>query len=491
MAQRRTTLETKQTGKEIESQEEMREEQTAGRGTALATPSSWWEARKTIERPRAEDQERHYREEQERYEQERQRAEYYRPIQLVLRSMQEMERPGAEERPAGRAPSPTTPSSWWEERKTIERPKMEEQERRYREEQERAEGGEQKDIFRVWADSYAAVSRMWEDSYTNLYKPWIESTEEMYSKAAELSRNPTPENYRAFYDEWLRTYQNTFGKLYPVMTRQFDKETAEKLMNSIEESRVLFQSWAAMLDENSRKTAELLQGAPDPGKYRELYDMWIRTYGKIFEDFVEMPAKGSAREVLEAYGGVPDTYLRNFTQMAKIWRDAYSSLYMPWVDSMMKLSQKMAELSRGEARPEAYKEFYNLWTDTYRETYGRLFNIQSARSASKEMAESFVRNTEVYMNMYKSWMGAMEKMSQKTMDISKSTVETEAYKESYNTWVRMYERAFDDFFKYVPAAGPLKSVMEPVKNTVKIYTDTFANMSDMWMRSVFGSAGRA
>ena|GEM_PF-249845 len=518
MARRRTTSEYKQTVKEIKPQEEIREERTAGRGTALATPSSWWEERKKIERPRAEEQEARYREEQERYAQERQRAEYYRPIQEEWRSMQEMERPGEEEqmmreeRPSGRAAPTTTPSSWWEERKKIERPRAEEQERRYREEQERferegpraefrrpvkemgrqrAEGGEQKDIFRVWADSYAAVSRIWEDSYTSLYKPWIESTGEIYSKAAELSRNPTPDNYRAFYDEWLKTYQDTFGKLYPAMTRQFDRETIDKLMNSAEESRALFQSWIAMLDENTRKTAELLQGTPDPEKYRELYDMWTRTYGKIFEDFVEMPAKGSTREVLETYGGVPGTYLRDFVEITKLWGAAYSSLYRPWVDSMLMLSRKMAELSRGEARPEAYKEFYNLWMDTYRQTYGRLFNIESARSASKEMTENFVKSTNVYMNMYKSWTDAVEKITQTTEDISKRTAEPEAYRGFYSTWAGMYERAFDDFFKYVPAAGPMKSMMEPVKSTVKIYTDTFASMSDMWMRSVFGSASRA
>jgi len=454
MARRRSTSESKQT------KEEIRKEQTDG---GLATPSSWWEERLKIEQPRPEDQERHYREEQERYGQIRQREEYYRPIQLVVR------------------------------------PRPEDQERRYREEQERyekerpmkVEGGEKRDVLQIWADSYDAGSRTLEDSYKDLYKPWIESSVEMYSKAAELSKNPTPENYRTFYDQWIKTYQSTFGKFYPVLTRQFDRETIEKLMSSAEESRKLFQSWTAMIDENSRKTQELLQGPPEPERYREFYDMWLRTYGKIFEEFAEMSTKGSTREVLEAYGGIPGIYLNNFVQMSKLWNESYMYLLRPWADSMLSLSGKMAELSRGEARPEAYKEFYNMWMDAYRDFYSRLFDIRSARSASEEMADSFVRSMAVYKDMSNSWIAAMEKMSQKTMDVSKRTTEPEAYKGFYDTWVSMYERAFDDFFRYVPMAGPMRSMMEPVKNTARVYTDMFVNMSNMWMKAFPGYTGRA
>ncbi|KCZ71636.1 hypothetical protein ANME2D_02371 [Candidatus Methanoperedens nitroreducens] len=474
MARKGITSEFKRTGEEMESQKGMREEQTAGRGT-LATPSSWWVERLKIERPRPEDQEPRYRKEQERYAQERQRAAYYRPIQ-------EVERPRAEEQEP----------RYREEQKRYEPGKQmrAERERYEPEKQMREEGEERKDIFRIWADSYDVVSRMWEDTYINLYKPWIESTEEMYSKAAELSRNATPDNYRAFYDQWIKTYQNSFGKFYPVMTRQFDRETIEKLMNSAEESRKLFQSWAAMLEENSRKTQELLQGTPDPEKYREFYDIWMRTYGKIYEEFAEMTTKGSTREVLEAYGGIPGMYLNNFVQMSKIWNESYMYLFRPWLDSMVSLSEKMAELSRGEARPEAYREFYDTWMDTYRKTYGRLFDIQSARSTSEEMVDSFMRSMTVYKDMSNSWIDAMEKMSQRTMDISKRTTEPEAYKGFYDTWVNMYERAFDDFFRYVPMAGPMRSMMEPAKNAARVYTDIFSNMSNMWMRSVFGSASR-
>ncbi|VVB85874.1 Poly(R)-hydroxyalkanoic acid synthase subunit (PHA_synth_III_E) [uncultured archaeon] len=555
MARRRTTTETGQTREEMESEEKIKEEQTAARGAVSTTPSSWWEDRKTIEQPRPEDQERSFREEQERFEQERKTEKYYRPIQDTERAIpayqerhyreeeekfepqeqMEVESEGRKEvsRAGARRDIPTTPSSWWEARKTIERPSPEDQEKRYRDEQERyeqerqkesyynkpiqellkegknveeiismkeqerpakemrGEGEEKRDISQAVSGSYAAVSRMLEDSFTNLQKPWIDSTVELFNKAAELSRNATPENYKAFYDEWMKTYQNTFGKLYPSMTRQLDKETLEKLKESAEESKALFQSWISMLDENSRKTQELLQGTPDAGKYRELYNMWTRTYGKIFQDFIEMPTKGNTGAVFETYGGMPNIYFKNFAQIAKLWNDSYLNMFRPWVDSMLSFSDKMAELSKGETKPEAYKEFYNLWIDTYRNTYGRLFNIQSVRSASKEMTDSFVKSMEVNLNIYNSWVSALEKISQKTTDISKQAARPEAYKEPYNAWVSMYERAFDDFFTYVPVMSPVKPMMEPVKNAARAYTDMFTSMSGMWMRPAFGSASMA
>ncbi len=68
---RRTTSEPGQTREEMESQENIKEKQTAARGTASTTLPSWWEERKAIEQPRPEEQEQRYREEQEIYKQAR------------------------------------------------------------------------------------------------------------------------------------------------------------------------------------------------------------------------------------------------------------------------------------------------------------------------------------------------------------------------------------------------------------------------------------
>ena len=327
-------------------------------------------------------------------------------------------------------------------------------------------------IFKTCADSYTAVLKMGEDSYLKLYKPWIESIGEMFGKAAELSTDAAPEKYKEFYDEWVKIYQNSFGKFYPIPMPESNKETLEKFLSSAEESNKLYMSWIAELEENSRKTKEILQGEPDPAKYKECCDMWIKSYEKIFDELMELPEKKSTKEIFGNYIVIPDIYSGSFLQMSKLWNKSYAQLWEPLNKSIVKLSEKMAEISRGDAGPEAYKEFYILWMDTNKVEH------------SGEMFEHYRKSSDIYLSMYKSWIAALEKMSEKAEDISKQSSDPKAYKEFYNLWVTTYEKAFDDFFDDMPTVGgPMKQVMEPVKIMAKMYADTFNQMSKLWMKS--------
>jgi len=346
---------------------------------------------------------------------------------------------------------------------------------------------EKKNSFKTSEDSYTAVSKMWEDSYLKLYKPWFESTEALFGKAFELSKDATPETYKEFYGEWMKTSQNSFGKFYQIPTLESNKETFEKLLVSAEESNKIYSSWIAELEENSRATREVLQGEPDPAKYKEVYDMWIKSYGKMLDELLTLPFRQNMKGIFENVTGIPDFYSETFEQISKLWKDSYTKLYVPYIDSMLKLSAKSAEISRGNASPEAYKEFYTLWLDTYQETYGRLFDIQSIRP-SKEVLEYFVQSANVNLNLYKSWITTLEKMSQKVKERSEQSADLEAYKELYNLWAKTYEKAFDNFFENTPTVSPFKEILEPVKNAAKIYTDTFTGMSRIWAKPDFSSA---
>ncbi len=442
--------------KKIEEREDINEErkgisQTGARRTVSTTPSSWWEERKRIEQPSPEDQERRYREDQERYEQERQRAGYYRPIQETVR-------PGQE----------------YQERYELEK-------------QMRVECEEKKDISQIMSGSYTAVSKMWEDSYLKLYKPWFESTEALFGKAFELSKDAAPETYKEFYGEWVKTSQNSFGKFYQIPTLESNKETFEKLLVSAEESNKIYSSWIAELEGNSRATRKVLQGEPDPAKYKEVYDMWIKSYGKMLNELLTLPFRQNMKDIFENITGTPDIFSEAFEQISKLWKDSYTKLYVPYTNSLLKLSMKSAEISRGNASPEAYKEFYTLWMNTYQETYGRLFDTQSMRP-SKEVLEYFVQSENVNLNLYKSWIATLGKLSQKAEELSKQSLDPEAHKELYNLWAKMYGKAFDNFFENTPTFSPFKEIMEPVKNAAKIYTDTFTSMSRIWAKPDFSSA---
>ena len=355
-----------------------------------------------------------------------------------------------------------------------------------RKEELKEESAEKKNIPKTWADSYAAVSKMWEDSYLKLYKPWVESTGKMLEKTAPLSKEAAPQKYREFYEQWVNTYQNTFGKFYPIPTLKSNKETLEKFISSADESNKLYKSWASELEENSRKTKEILQDEPDPAKFKECYDMWMKSYEKIFDGLLELSAKESTKEIFGSYMGIPDIYSGSFLQMSKLWKKSYTQLCGPLNESMLKLSEKMAEISRGDADPEAYKEFYTLWVDTYQEFYGK--HIQPMEP-SKEMFEHFVQSTNIYVGMYKSWIATLEKMSEKAKELSKQTSDPNTYKEFYNLWLKMYEKAFDSFFEDMPTVGgPMEDIMEPVKVMAKMYADMFTKMSKMWVKPGVHSA---
>ncbi|HWQ95804.1 MAG TPA: hypothetical protein VN368_00380 [Candidatus Methylomirabilis sp.] len=341
---------------------------------------------------------------------------------------------------------------------------------------------EKKNSFKTSEDSYTAVSKMWEDSYLKLYKPWFESTETLFGKAFELSKAAAPETYKEFYGEWVKTSQNNFGKFYQIPTLESNKETFEKLLVSAEESNKIYSSWIAELDENSRVTREVLQGEADPAKYKKVYDMWIKSYGKMLNELLTLPFRQNMKEIFENITGTPDIYSEAFEQISKIWKDSYVKLYVPYADSLLKLSMKSAEISRGNVSPEAYKEFHTLWMNTYQDIYGRLFDAQSMRP-SKEILEHFERSANVNQNLFKSWIVILGKLSEKAGEMSKPNSDPEAYKELYNLWAKMYGKAFDNFFENTPTFSPFKEIMEPVKNAAKIYADTFTSISNMWVKS--------
>jgi len=335
--------------------------------------------------------------------------------------------------------------------------------------------------FKTCAHSNAAFSKLWEESYLKLYKPWIESTGEIFDKTASLSKEAAPQKYKEFYNEWIKTYQNSFGKFYPISTPKSNKETLEKFLSNAEKYNKLYSSWIEELEGNSQKTKEILSGKPDPAKYKECYDMWIKSYEKIFDELIELPFQESTKEIFGNYMEIPDIYSGSFLQMSKLLKKSYAQLCKPLNDSMMTLSEKMTEISSGNASPEAYKEFYNLWMDTYKETYGKY--IKSVDQTG-EMFENFEQSSIIYLGMYKSLIAAFEKMSEKAKELSTQTYDPAAYKEFSNLWVNMYETAFDSFFEDMPTvSGPMKEVMEPVKIMAKLYADTFIKMSKMCVKS--------
>lgn len=359
-------------------------------------------------------------------------------------------------------------------------------------------GEQNENIFNTWIESYTAISRMWEESYLRLYKPWLESTGELFEKAINAASSNSPEKYKEFYDTWAKTFQ---GKIdfRQVPTAETNKEILEKFLVGAEKSTDIYKNWITELEENSKLTRDALKGEADPSKYKEVYDLWIKSYAKIFDELLTLPFRDNIREMFEKYTGIPDIYSDTFIKISKLWNDSYTKLYGTWMDSILELSKKSEEISKGKVSPEAYKEFYNLWTNVYQKTYGKLLNIQSLQESkegelkmSKEQLkatfETFAQSTQVYTDLYKSWMTTLEKLSIKSQELAKQPSNRETYKETCSLWIKLYQKAFDSFFDNMPTVSPFKEYLAPVKNVANIYMANLKKMSEVWLQ--YGTAYR-
>lgn len=172
---------------------------------------------------------------------------------------------------------------------------------------------------KVGAENYTGFLNMWSDSQLKLYKPIIESMGELSEKASNISQEAVPEKYREFYEEWIRTYQNSFGKFYPIPTMDSGKDALESLMTDAEESNSLYKSWISELDRNSKTTQEVMLSEPSAAKYKEFCDLWVKMYEKAFDTFFEdMPMVGPMKDTMEPVKVAAKTYVDAHVKMSRM-----------------------------------------------------------------------------------------------------------------------------------------------------------------------------
>ena len=337
------------------------------------------------------------------------------------------------------------------------------------------------DISNIWAKNSNEFLKMWGDTNLKVYKPWLEFIGEKSLKMTDMSMNLAPEKYKEFYDDWMKTYKSTYGKVYPVQISS-PKETLEDFVKVADESNKVYMSWMDELRENSKRTAEALSNGNDPVKYKECFDSWLKTYEKVFDDMNDHPAIKYQREFFAKSTGMPDIYPQSFSKMAKQMKEIYNKFFVPSEETIQKFSESLAKVSKGEPNPEAYKELNDMLMNSYKETVSRMFDPQTMRP-SKELLDNLKESTDISLNLLKSWTSALEKMSEKMQDQPKLINDPEAFREFYNLWIKMYEKTSEDIFEGVPVVGPMKEMMEPVKRACKVYASTSIKMSKMWIDS--------
>src|SRR5659263_786905 len=415
--------------------------QTGARITVSTNPSLWWEERKKIGQPNPEDQERGYREKQEKYEQERQRGMQ----ETVKQGHEERYKPEKQMRVEGeekkdisqtkaRKTVSTTPSSWREERKGIGQPNPQDQERGYREKQEKYEQERQR-----------GMQETARQGHEERYKPEKQMRVEGEEKK-DISQTKARKTVSTTPSSWWEERKG-IGQPNPQDQERGYREKQEKY---------------------------------EQERQRGMQETVRQGHEERYKPEKQMRAEGEEKK------DISQIMFGSYTAVSSMWQDSCLKLYKTWFESTNTLLEKAYLLSK-DTTPEQYKEFYTLWMDAYHETYGNLF-VQSM-PPSKEVLEYFFQSANRNLNLYKSWISTFEKLSQKAKELSKQTADTDANKEFYDLWAKTYVKAFDNFFVNRPIARPFEEFLEPVKNATRLYADTFTILSKMWMKSYSCSTG--
>ena len=103
--------------------------------------------------------------------------------------------------------------------------------------QERSETTKEnsKDIFGLWAEGFSKISKVWQESYSDLFKPWMDSSGDFFERMTDLSHATDPQKSMEFYQDWVKTYQNTWRKFFPQLPMNAGKEDVQRMMDGAEE----------------------------------------------------------------------------------------------------------------------------------------------------------------------------------------------------------------------------------------------------------------
>ncbi|MDO8578061.1 MAG: poly(R)-hydroxyalkanoic acid synthase subunit PhaE [Dehalococcoidales bacterium] len=101
------------------------------------------------------------------------------------------------------------------------------------------------------------------------------------------------ESTQEVFGSWLKTYEETFGKLLKAPTVGPTREKLEKTMQGVPYFANYYASWMdtninfqSVAVEAMRKTQEKV-AAESPANYRDYYDIWLETYSDTFKEFLK------------------------------------------------------------------------------------------------------------------------------------------------------------------------------------------------------------
>jgi class III poly(R)-hydroxyalkanoic acid synthase PhaE subunit len=186
--------------------------------------------------------------------------------------------------------------------------------------------------------------------YTQNYQPFIENWRKLSREFDEMVKGRSdPSRYKDFYSAFLRGYETTFGKFINMPMIGPSRQVLEKIHKSVDSfikycgaivdfTFVLYSPGKESIEELSKKASSILKGEVSQEKYKEFYDVLIKTFEDRFHQLFKTPA---------------------FSQVLSTTLDAYMDFRKRHFEVIEESLKSTPIITRSEL-DDVHKEVYNL-----------------------------------------------------------------------------------------------------------------------------------
>jgi len=153
-----------------------------------------------------------------------------------------------------------------------------------------------------WAKAVKQSIENWYELYQANYKPMLENWHKVSENVFEMMRPEVGSaKVQEFYESMMQGYEATLGKFLKIPTVGPSRQAAEKIAQSIDAfvkycgSSVdfylsLYQPAREAVEELSQKASQSLKGEITMDKYKEFYNLLIKTFEEKFYALFKTPA---------------------------------------------------------------------------------------------------------------------------------------------------------------------------------------------------------
>ncbi|MFH1229877.1 MAG: poly(R)-hydroxyalkanoic acid synthase subunit PhaE [Planctomycetota bacterium] len=153
-----------------------------------------------------------------------------------------------------------------------------------------------------WAGSVKKSLENFTQFYAQNYQPFIDNWKKVSEGMDDIIKGkPDPSKYKEFYNSLIGGYESAFGKFIKMPMIGPSRQVLDKIHKSIDSfikycgaivdfSLVLYSPGKESIEELSKKASYILKGEISQEKYKEFYEMLIKTFEDRFYQLFKTPA---------------------------------------------------------------------------------------------------------------------------------------------------------------------------------------------------------